>query len=174
VGLVSVKVDEVNVSGFMALLKVALTAWLTGTLVAVSRGEVRVMYGPGVAVVVPTVKLQESGRPVDASALPERSWAAFVIVAVYSPAARAAVGVKVSVFPTPEYATKPPTVVAGVPVVSVKVAGLMIVTVAGFMALLKVAVTIWLVGTPVAPPTGFSPITVGFVVSGAAAVVNVH
>jgi hypothetical protein len=176
VELVSVKVDEVNVSGFMAVLKVALTAWLSGTLVAVSRGEVRVMYGPEGAAVVPTVKLQESGRPpVDVSALPERSVAAFVIVAVYIPAARAVpVGVKVSVFATPEYVTRPPTAAAGVPVVSVKVAGLVAVIVLAFMGLLKVAVTIWLVGTPVAPLTGFSPFTVGFVVSGAAAVVNVQ
>jgi hypothetical protein len=174
VELVSVKVDEVNVSGAMALLKLALTTWLSGTVVALARGEVRVIVGPVVTVDVPTVKLQKSGRPVDASALPERSVAAVVMVAVYTPAARAAVGVKVSVFPTPEYVTRPPTTVdAGAGPVSVKVAGLVAVIVPAFMALLKVAVTSWLVGTPVAPPTGFSAITVGFVVSGAAAVVNV-
>jgi hypothetical protein len=58
---VSVKVDGENVLKSMAVLKVALTAWLSGTLAARSTGEVRVMYGPTGAV-VPTVKLQESGR----------------------------------------------------------------------------------------------------------------
>jgi hypothetical protein len=163
----------------MGVLKVALTAWVSGTLVALSTGEVRVMYGPAGAVVLPTVKLQESGRsPVPAvyvSVLPERSVAAFVMVAVYTPGARVVpvVSVKVSASPTLEYTTAPPTtVVAGAGPVSVKVAGLVAVTVAAIMGLLKVAVTIWLVGTPVAPSTGFSPITVGCVVSGAAAVVN--
>jgi hypothetical protein len=102
--------------------------------------------------------------------------AADVIVAVYTVLAdRAGFGVKVAVFPTLAYVTKPATVTGGVPAaVSVKVAGLVIVIVLAFMALLKVAVTAWLVGTPMAPATGFSAITVGFVVSGAPAVVNVQ
>ncbi len=43
-----------------------------------------------------------------------------------------------------------------------------------FMALLKVAATVWLRGTPVAPFAGIVEITVGLVVSGASPVVKVH
>jgi hypothetical protein len=163
-------------SGFMALSKVALTVELTSTLMAPLTGEVETIVGFVVTGAVPVVKLQESGRPpVAVSALPERSVAADVIVAVYTVLAdRAGFGVKVAVFPTLAYVTKPATATAGVPDVSVKVAGLVAVIVDAFMALLKVAVTAWLVGTPVAKLTGFSAITVGFVVSGAAPVVNVQ
>ena len=46
--------------------------------------------------------------------------------------------------------------------------------VAGFIASLKVALTTWLMGTPVAPLAGIVETTVGGVVSGAVAVVKVH
>jgi hypothetical protein len=62
----------------MALLNVALTAWLIGTLVAPLTGEVRVIVG-AVVFAAPTVNVQTS---LLASALPDRSCAPVVIVAV--------------------------------------------------------------------------------------------
>ena len=82
----------------MALLKVALTAWLIGTLLAPLTGEVETIVG-AVVFLVPTVNVQ---LLLLASALPVRSWTPVVIVAVYVvPVVRAAVGVKVAVFPMP-------------------------------------------------------------------------
>jgi hypothetical protein len=73
-------------------LKVAVIFWLRGTLVAPLAGTVEVTASLGAVVKVHAC--------LAASALPVKSFAAVVIVAVYGvePARRAA-GVKVAVFP---------------------------------------------------------------------------
>jgi len=69
----------------------------------------------------------------------------------------------------PAYVTRPATAVVPGPV-SVKVVPLMV---SGFMAVLKVALTTWLAGTPVAKLAGIVESTVGLVVFGTP-VVNVQ
>jgi hypothetical protein len=90
-----------------------------------------------------------------------------VIVAVYSVStASCAPGVKVATVSV--QATVPATAVVPGPV-SLKVAA---VRVAQFIASLKVALTTWLRGTPVAPLTGTLEMTIGVV--GTAAVVKLQ
>src|SRR2546429_241990 len=64
----------------IASLKVALMVWLIGTAVAALAGTVALTVGGVVSGVAPVVKLQTKSA---ASALPARSLAAVVIVAVY-------------------------------------------------------------------------------------------
>jgi hypothetical protein len=155
------------VRGSIALLKVALTAWLIQTPVADRAGLVDVTVGGVLSTPVPVVKVQVK---LDASALLSRSLAAVEIVAWNNVlAARALVGVKVAV--VPEYETVPATEVVPGPS-SLNVAGAVIVS--GSIASLKVAVIFWLSGTPVAVSIGRVEITEGGVVSGTAAVVKVH
>jgi hypothetical protein len=88
-----------------------------------------------------------------------------VIVAVYRVfTVSAALGVKVATLPV--QLTVPVTTVELGPV-TVKVVG---VSVAHFIASLKVALSTWLMGTPVAPFTGIVDITAGI----GEIVVNVH
>jgi len=84
--------------------------------------------------------------------------------------ARLLAGVKVALFPVPEYATTPGTAVVPGPA-RVKV---LLVMVRGSIALLKTAVTTVFTATPVALQAGFVESTVGGVVSGAIAVVKLH
>jgi hypothetical protein len=155
-GPVNVKVTALTVAGFIASLNVAEIAVLTAAAVDPLSGTVETTVGAGAVENVHT-KLAASGTPVG-------SFAPVVIVAIYKVAvARADVGVNVAVVPAK--ATAPATGVAPGPD-KVNVAALIV---AGFMASLKVAETVVLTATPVAPLTGTVEITVG-----AGAVVKVH
>jgi hypothetical protein len=78
-GPASVKVNVLIVAGSIPVLKVALTAWLMFTPVAALSGAVEVTVGAVAFEVVPVVNVQAK---VLASALPARSLAPVVIVAV--------------------------------------------------------------------------------------------
>jgi hypothetical protein len=78
-GPASVKVNVLIVAGSMPVLKVALIVWLMFTPVAVSAGAVEVTVGAVVFEAVPVVKSQTK---LLASALPARSLAPVVIVAI--------------------------------------------------------------------------------------------
>jgi hypothetical protein len=107
----------------------------------VFRGFVEITVG-----IVPVVKVQAN---LLARAVPAGSFAPVAIVAVYSvPPARGAAGVNVAV--VPEYATAPVTGAPPGPA-TVKVD---VFTVVASIALLKVAVTTCVKGTPVAPFAG--------------------
>jgi hypothetical protein len=84
--------------------------------------------------------------------------------------ARLAVGVNVAVLPMLAYVTSPATAVVPGPA-KVNVIELIV---AALIALLKVALTVSLSSTFIAKFAGIVETTVGFVVSGAAAVVNVQ
>jgi hypothetical protein len=85
----------------MALLKVALTAWLIPTPVAIFAGTVEVIVGGARSAAVPVVKVHGFGAtPPPARALPARSIAPAVILAVYKVlGARLLAGVKVAIAP---------------------------------------------------------------------------
>ena len=133
--MLSVNVRLVMVVGSMAVLKVALTVELAGTLIAALTGLVTVMVGAAAFAVSPVVKLQTKFA---AMAVPVRFCAAVVMVAVYWVlAVKFAAGLNTAVLP--EYATvpgtlAPPTVAANVKVPAAKIE-------AGFIAVLKVAET---------------------------------
>src|SRR5207245_11519916 len=78
-GPVTLKLAVLIVKGSIALLKVALMVWLMATAVAAFAGTVELTVGRVVSGVAPVVKLQPSSM---ASALPARSLAALVTVAV--------------------------------------------------------------------------------------------
>jgi len=124
-------------AGFIASLNVALTAALSATPVAPLAGLVSVIVGGVVSTPAPVIKLHGLGTAPAASALPDRSVAAFVIVAVYDPlAARFADGVNVTV--APAYVTVPGTAAPPTPATAtVNVPGAVIV--AGSIASLNVA-----------------------------------
>ena len=87
----------VTVTGFIALLKVALTAALSGIFKLALAGLVRIMFGEVASGPAPVVKLHTKFA---ANALPLRSSAAVVILAVNSVfAAKALAGWKVAVVP---------------------------------------------------------------------------
>src|SRR5260221_14384104 len=93
-GPVSVKVEALMVCGDIASLKVAWMAAVPPTPVAAGSGSVDATVGAVVSAVAPVVKVH--AWPA-ASALPARSLAPVVMVAVNSgPAASAAVGRKVA------------------------------------------------------------------------------
>src|SRR4051812_92869 len=93
-----------------------------------------------------------------ASPLPARSFAPVVIVAVYTVfRARGVVGAKAVILLVTSYPTTPATGAPPRPV-SVKV---VVLIVDGFMASLKVAVIVWLAGTPVAELRGTVEVMVG-------------
>jgi len=130
----------ITVAEFMASLNVAVIFWFIGTLITPFRGFVEITVG------LPVVKVQTKllARP-----LPSGSFAPVVIVAVNCVLpARGAAGVNVAV--VPEYVTVPATEVPPGPVI-VKVDVLIVVA---FIALLKVAVIISVIGTLVAPFAG--------------------
>jgi hypothetical protein len=147
-GPVTVKVSGVIVAAFIASLKVAEIFVLVGTPVAPLAGLVEVTVGMLAVVKVQTKLL--------ASALPAGSLAPVVIVPV-NPVlgARLLAGVNVAV--VPEAVTVPGR---GVPLgpATVKVT---VLSVVGFITLLKVAVITWLTGTAVAPFEGFVETTKG-------------
>jgi hypothetical protein len=155
-GPASVKVPAfIMVFGSIALSKVALTAWFSGTpggvVPAPFTGFVRMIVGGVTSAVVPVVKVHGFGTGLTAARpLPEVSCAADVTCAVYPRLGRRlTLGLNDAV--VPEYVTVP---VTGVPVTvcfSVNAP----VIVAEFIALLNVAVIVWLSGTPVAPLAGF-------------------
>src|SRR5881396_2268799 len=96
-GPVTLKLAVLIVNGSIGSLKVALMVWLIGTAVAPLAGTVELTDGAVVSRVAPVVKLQL--KPV-ASALPARSLAPVVIVAVYAVSgARSLPGVNVAVKP---------------------------------------------------------------------------
>jgi len=78
-GPVNFTLAVVMVSGSIASLKVALTLWLMPTAVAALTGTVELTVGGVTSAVAPVVKLQTK---LVTSALPARSLAAVVIVAV--------------------------------------------------------------------------------------------
>jgi uncharacterized protein (DUF58 family) len=93
-----------------------------------------------------------------AIAVPAKSWAPVLMVAVYRVLTVSGLpGVKVATLP--EQATVPVTGVVPGPVTVKAVAG--DASVAHFIASLKVALSTWLRGTPVAPLTGIVDITAG-------------
>src|SRR5437016_6229490 len=96
-GPVTLKLAVLIVKGSIASLKVALMVWLIATAVAPLAGTVAVTAGGVVSKVAPVVKLQLKSV---ASAVPARSLAPVVTVAVYTVrGARLAVGLKVAVTP---------------------------------------------------------------------------
>jgi hypothetical protein len=114
--------------------------------------------GPAQAVVaVVNIHVKSAASP-----LPNWSCAAVVIVAVYCVfSASGLVGLKVAMVSVESMETVPTTGV--VPAANLKVP---VVIVAGFMALLNVAVTTAPWQTPVAPPNGITETTVGGVREG--------
>ncbi len=74
--------EAVIVTGSMASLKVALTALLSATLMSALAGLVSVIVGGVVFGPAPVVKFHGLGTAPATNALPLRSWAAVVIVAV--------------------------------------------------------------------------------------------
>src|SRR5438309_1408082 len=96
-GPVTLKLAVLIVKGSIASLKVALMVGLIATAEATLAGTVALTVGGVVSGVAPVVKLQ---LKFAASALPARSLAPVVIVAVYAVrGARALAGVKVAVTP---------------------------------------------------------------------------
>src|SRR6185369_7304777 len=94
---VNLKLAVLVVAGSIASLKVALMVWLIATPAAALAGTVRVTVGAVVSWAAPVVKLQLISV---ASALPARSLAPVVTVAVYAVrGARVMAGVKVAVKP---------------------------------------------------------------------------
>src|SRR5205807_2242582 len=96
-GPVTLKLAVLIVKGSIASLKVALMVRLIATARSPLAGTVELTVGGVVSGVTPVVKLQ---RKSVAGALPARSLAPVVIVAVYAVrGARALAGVKVAVTP---------------------------------------------------------------------------
>src|SRR5438477_29264 len=96
-GPVTLKLAVLIVKGSIASLKVALMVRLIATAVAPAAGTVALTSGRVVSGVTAVVKLQLKSA---ASALPARSLAPVVIVAVYAvTGARTLAGVKVAVTP---------------------------------------------------------------------------
>jgi hypothetical protein len=116
------------------------------------------------------VNVHGLGTAPDTNALPAKSVAAVVIVAVYwSPAVRLAVGVKVAIVFEASMVTVPGTLVPLTVSLSVNVSnapGVAETIVAGTIALLNVAVTLLLIATFMARSAGTVSVTVG-AVSGA-------
>ena len=162
---IKVKVAVVSVKGFIAFVKVAVIALLMTTPVALTIGMTELTIGAVVSGAAPVVKLHTL---LAARALPAKSLAPVVIVAVYKVlAARLDAGVKVAA--TPTEVTVPETDV--VPCIKVKVA---VLSVEGSIASVKVTVIALLVATPVALTSGNSELTMGAVLSGTAPVVKLQ
>ena len=163
----SVKLAVVSEELVIGSEKVTATGLLSATPVAPSTGEDADTVGGVVSRTAAVVKVEVK---LAASALPAASFAAVEIVALYCvPAARAAEGVNVAVLPLTF--TMPATAARAVVVTSVKLAVVSVELVIGSE---KVTDTEEFSATPVAPYPGEVADTVVGVVSGAAAVVNVH
>jgi hypothetical protein len=149
------------VAGFIASLKVALTAWLKGTPAALLAGFVEITVGgEGEAGFVKNVHTKGVTSP-----LPAKFWAPVVIVPVYNVLGkRRAAGVKVAV--PPAQVTVPGTAVVPGPVNVKVVAGEL--RVEHFIAALglsgsvtKVTLMVVLMATPVALFAGLVEATEG-------------
>src|SRR5438876_7304310 len=79
-GPVNLKLAVLIVNGSIASLKVALMVWLIGTAAAALTGRVALTVGRVVSGAAPVIKLQPKSV---ASALPAKSLAPIVILAVY-------------------------------------------------------------------------------------------
>src|SRR5579863_1976583 len=159
------------VVGSIASLNVAFTVALSGTPVATFAGLVSVIVGAVEFVAAPVVKVQGFGTAPGPRALPARSCAPLVTVAVNVVlGARFIVGANTAVLLPAEYVTVPATSVAPGPV-TVKV---VLLIVAGFIAALNIADTFWLMGTVIAPFAGFVEMIVGALVFVVAPVLKVH
>src|SRR5437867_1667048 len=96
-GPVTLKLAVLIVNGSIASLKVTLMVWLIGTAVAPLAGTVALTVGRVVSGVAPVVRLQLKS---EASALPARSLAPMVAVAVWTAlGASVLTGLKVAVTP---------------------------------------------------------------------------
>src|SRR6266513_6029581 len=96
-GPVTLKLAVLIVNGSIGSLNVALMVWLIATAVAPLTGTVKLTVGGVVSGIAPVVKPQPKSA---ASALPARSLAPVVIVAVnVARGARTLAGVKVAVTP---------------------------------------------------------------------------
>jgi hypothetical protein len=154
--------DAVTLAGATASLNVAVTAEPTATPVALFAGLTELTVGGVVSAAAVVVNVQVRS---DARWLPATSVTAAVIVAVYvAPLARGADGVNVAVEPLTEI----------VPVTPPLRVNDDAVTLAGATASLNVAVTAEPTATPVALCAGLTELTVGGVVSAAAAVVKLQ
>ena len=170
-GPVSVKVAELRVVGSIVLLNVEFTVALSWTPVAPFTGLVRVIAGGVVFAAVPVVKVQGFGTAPAFRALPAKSCAPLVTVAVYVVlGARFAVGMKSAVLPPAAYETAPATATPPGPVM-VKVVPLIV---AAFIAVLNVADTFWLMGTAVAAFAGIVKRIVGALAFVVVPVVKAH
>jgi hypothetical protein len=128
-GPVSVNVAAVIVAEFIDSLNVAEIFWLSGTPAAPFTGIVEVTLG-----IVPVVNVQTKFA---ASAVPVKSVAPVVMVPVYTVlGSRLAAGVNVAI--VPEYVTAP--MIAAPP--GAATVNDTVLSVVGFIAVLKVAVTI--------------------------------
>jgi hypothetical protein len=163
----SVRLLAVRVAGLIASENVATTSVAMAMPVAAGAGWRSVSVGAVVSGAGAVVNDQVCWAAIG---LPAASAAPVVTVAVYEvakPRSDAGFSVK-AVFPAEAaivaLTAGPPAVGASVKVLPVRVAG--------FMASEKVATTSAPIATPVAPGAGWRPVSVGGVVSGAAAVVN--
>src|SRR3989339_1000471 len=155
---------KVIVEGSIASLNVALTALLVATPVALSAGFVRITVGAALSRAAPPAPVVKVHMKFAASALPARSPAPVVIVAVnrvLSGSVAGVVGVKVAVLATAAYVTFPATVVP--PSVVFTTVKVVLPIVAGFIASLKVAVGLEVVKTPVAALPRIVEVTMGLV-----------
>src|SRR2546425_223677 len=138
-------------AAFMGLLNVAVTFVIRGTPVAPGAGDRAITVGA-----TSVEKLQTMFLP---SALPTASVTVPATVAVYTvPVASGAVSVRVAMVPVASSVTVAGTFAAGPAARRGK--GVVVIG-AAFMALLNVAVTVVLSGTPLAPGAGDWAITVG-------------
>ena len=161
----SVKLAVVSVELVIGSENVADTGESSATPVAPFTGEVADTVGGVVSRTAAVVKVE---LKMAANALPAASFAAVVMVAVYSvPAARAADGVNVAVLPL----MFTPPLIAALPEVVIRVK-LAVVNVALVIGLEKVADIEEFSATPVATLAGAVADTVGGVVSGTAPVVK--
>ena len=151
------------VAGFIASLKVALTAWLVATPVTpLGVGTVEITVG---AVGAGTVRKFQA--KLLAMGSPCVSKAPVVIVAVYKVLVASGLdGVKIATKPLPVQLTVPVTEPTGAGAATVNV---VVERVEQLIALLNVALMGWLSRTPVALGDGIVETTVGSV-----SVVNVH
>ena len=154
----SVKPDVVKVAVFIASENVAVTTVDAATFTALFTGLITEMVGGVTSAVAAVVNDQLAFA---ASALPARSVAAVVIVAVYCvPAVNAGAGVNVAVFPLTD--TEPATGVADPIVTSWTLVAVMVLR---LIASENVTDTGEFSATPVAPSAGDIAVTVGAVVS---------
>ena len=167
-GQASVKLAVVRLAGFIASLKLAVTAVLIATVVAPLAGKTELTVGAVVSGAALVVKLDVKGA---ASVLPATSRAAVLSITVQLVLDGSALpGVKLALLLLIAVPTVP---VMAVPAGQASVR-LLPVRLSGSMASLKLRVTALLIAMPVAPAAGSTAVTVGRVVSAAALVVKLQ